>query len=80
MLVIERHNAIICAYDVRVNTVSAAVIVNTGYEFELSGGVKSELQLDVVVGSVIAIILFFHIFPAFPAPTHYENSRLNGQL
>ena len=48
MLVIERHNAIICAYDVRVNTVSAAVIVNTGYEFELSGGVKSELQLDIV--------------------------------
>lgn len=80
MLVSERHNAIICAYDVRVNMVSAAVIVNIGYEFELSGGVKSELQLDGVVGSVIAIILFFHIFPAFPTPTHFENSRLNGQF
>jgi hypothetical protein len=29
---------------------------------------------------VIAIILFFHIFPAFPTPTHFENSRLNGQF
>ena len=66
MLVIERHNAIICAYDVRVNTVSAAVIVNTGYEFELSGGVKSELQLDVVVGSVIAIILLFSYISRLP--------------
>ena len=66
MLVIERHNAIICAYDVRVNTVSAAVIVNTGYEFELSGGVKSELQLDGVVGSVIAIILFFSYISRLP--------------
>ena len=66
MLVIERHNAIIRAYDVRVNTVSAAVIVNTGYEFELSGGVKSELQLDGVVGSVIAIILFFSYISRLP--------------
>jgi len=66
LLVIERHKAIICAYDVRVNTVSVAVIVNTGYEFELSGGVKSELQLDGVVGLVIAIILFFSYISRLP--------------
>ena len=59
------------AYSVRVNTVLAAVFVNTGYEFELSGWLKSELQLEEVVGLAIAIILFFYTFPAFPMPTHY---------
>ena len=67
LLILEMRNAIICAYGVRVNTVSTAVIVNIGYEFELSGGVKSELQLDVVVGSVIAIILLFSYISRLPS-------------
>ena len=67
LLILEMCNAIIFAYGVRVNTVSTAVIVNIGYEFELSGGVKSELQLDVVVGSVIAIILLFSYISRLPS-------------
>ena len=67
LLILEMRNAIIFAYGVRVNTVSTAVIVNIGYEFELSGGLKSELQLDRVVGSVIAIILLFSYISRLPS-------------
>ena len=67
LLILEMRNAIIFAYGVRVNMVSTAVIVNIGYEFELSGGLKSELQLDRVVGSVIAIILLFSYISRLPS-------------
>ena len=67
LLILEMRNAIIFDYGVRVNMVSTAVIVNIGYEFELSGGLKSELQLDVVVGSVIAIILLFSYISRLPS-------------
>jgi len=80
LLSISRGCAIIFAYSVRVDTVLAAVFINTRYEFELTGRLNSEVQLEEVVGLAIAIILFCYTFPAFPLPIHYENRRLNGQL